>query len=51
MELFFEYFIRHVRTDINHFMCSIIAHDKQQISYEDKEISIGDRQIPNNATT
>ena len=26
----FEYFIRHVRTDIYHLMCSIIAHDKQQ---------------------
>ena len=32
-------------------MYSIIAHDKQQPSYEDEEISIGDRPIPNNETT
>ena len=46
----FEYFIRHALIDIYHIMCSIITHDKQQPSYEDEEISIGDRPILNNAT-
>ena len=32
-------------------MCSIIAHDKKQPLYEDKENSIGDIPIPKNATT
>ena len=32
-------------------MCSIIAHDKKQPSYEDEESSIGYRPIPINATT
>ena len=30
-------------------MCSIISHYKQQPLYEDEEISIVDRPIPNNA--
>ena len=47
----FEYFIRHSRTDIYHIMCSIIAHDKQQPSYEYEEISIRDRPITKNKTT
>ena len=33
-----------------HLMCSIVAHDIKKTSYEDEEISIGDRKIPNNAT-
>ena len=32
-------------------MCSLAAHDKIQPSYEDDEISVGDRSIPKNATT
>ena len=32
-------------------MSSIIAHDKKQPSYEDEEISIGDRPKPKNAKT
>ena len=44
----FEDFIKHARTDIYHLMCSIIAHDKQQPSYEYKESSILDRPITNN---
>ena len=47
----FEDFIRHARTDRYHLVCSIIAHDKKQTSYEDEEIIIGDRQTPKNATT
>ena len=44
----FEYFIRHEIIDRYNLMCSIIAHDKEQPSYEDEEISIGDRPIPKN---
>ena len=47
----FEDFIRHVITDRYHLLCSVIAHYKKQPSYEEEEISIGDRSIPNNATT
>ena len=46
-----EYFIPHARTDRYHRMCPIFSHDKKQPSYEDEEISIGDRPIPNNTTT
>ena len=46
----FEYFIIHARTDRYHLMRSIIAHDKKQLSYEDKEIIIGDSPIPKNKT-
>ena len=31
----FEDFIRHARTDRYNLMCSIIAHNKKQPSYED----------------
>ena len=47
----FEDFIRRAGTYRYHIMCSITAHDKQQPSYEDEEISIGDIPIPINATT
>ena len=47
----FEDFIRHARTDRYHLMCSIIAHDKKQPSYEDEESIIEDRWIHNNTTT
>ena len=32
-------------------MCSIVAHDKKQPSYEDEESNIGDRPIPKNLKT
>ena len=47
----FEHFIRHARTDRYHIMCSIVAHDWKQLSYEDEESSIGYMPIPKNATT
>ena len=31
-------------------MCYLVAHDRLQIDYKDDEISIGDREIPDNAT-
>ena len=47
----FEYFITNSRTDRYNIMCSLFAHDKKIPAYEDYEISIGDRIIPENATT
>ena len=47
----FEDFIRHARTDRYHLMCSIVAHDKKQPSYEDEERNIGYRPTPKNETT
>ena len=38
-------------TDGYNLMCSIVAHDKKQPTYEDEEISIGDRRIPKHVTT
>ena len=32
-------------------MCSLVAHDILQLDYKYDEISIGDRAIPDNATT
>ena len=31
-------------------MCSLVAHDRFQDGYKDNESSIGDREIPNDAT-
>ena len=31
-------------------MCSLVAHDRLQDSYQDDEISLGDKVIPKNAT-
>ena len=31
-------------------MCSLVAHDRLQPDYEDDVSSIGDREIPNDAT-
>ena len=31
-------------------MCSLVVHDRLQTDYKDYESSIGDREIPNNAT-
>ena len=47
----FEDFISHARTYRYHILCYIVAHNKKQPSYEDEEISIGDRPINKNATT
>ena len=46
----FEYFITHARTDRYHLMCSLVAHDKRYQLYENDEISIGDRIIPESET-
>ena len=32
-------------------MCSLVAHNKLQLDYKYDEIIIGDRSIPDNATT
>ena len=47
----FEDFITQARTDRYNIICSLVAHDKLQLDYKDNEISIGDRSIPDNATT
>ena len=47
----FEYVITHARIDRYNLMCSLVAHDKKQPAYEDKESSIGDRIIHKNTTT
>ena len=44
----FDDFIIHARIDIYHLMCSIIAHDKKEPSYEYEERSIGNKPIPKN---
>ena len=31
-------------------MCSLVAHDRLQTDYKENESSIGDREIPNDAT-
>ena len=46
----FEDFIINAGTDRYNLMCSIIAHDKQQPSYEEEESSILYRPIPKNST-
>ena len=47
----FEYFITQARIDIYNLMCYLVAHDRLELDYKDDEISIGDREIPDNATT
>ena len=46
----FEYFITQARTDWYNLICYLVAHDRLQLDYKDDEISIGDREIPNDAT-
>ena len=46
----FEDFITQARTDKYNLMCYLVAHDRLQPDYEDYESSIGDREIPNDAT-
>ena len=47
----FEDFITQTRTDRYNLMCSLVVHDKLEIDYKKDESSIGDREIPDNATT
>ena len=47
----FEDFIKHARIDRYILLCYIVAHDKKPPSYEDDEISIGDRLITKHVTT
>ena len=32
-------------------MCYLVTHDRLELYYKDDEISIGDREIPDNETT
>ena len=47
----FEDYITQARTYRYNLMCSLVANDKLQLYDKDYEISIGDRSIPDNATT
>ena len=47
----FEYFITQAITDRYNLMCSLVVHYRLQLDYKYDEISIGDRAIPDNATT
>ena len=47
----FEDFNTQARTDIYNLMCSLVARDRLQLDYKDDESNIGDRTIPDNATT
>ena len=49
-ESLFEDFITHARTHRYNLMCSLVAHNKKLPSYEDDEISIGYRIIPEHMT-
>ena len=46
----FEDFITQARTDRYNIMCYLVAHDRLQLDYKYYEISIGDREIRNDAT-
>ena len=47
----FDDFITQARTDRYNIMCYLVAHDRLQLDYKYDESSIGDRVIPDNATT
>ena len=47
----FEDFITQARTYRYNLMCCLVAHDILQLDYKYYERSIGDREIPDNATT
>ena len=47
----FEDFITKARTDRYNLMCYLVDHNKLQIDHKDDESSIGDRAIPDSATT
>ena len=46
----YQDFITQARTDRYNLMCSLVAHDRLQLDYKDDESSIGDMEIPNDAT-
>ena len=46
----FEDFITQARTERYNLVCYLVAHDKMQPDYEDDLSSIGDIEIPNDAT-
>ena len=46
----FEDFITQARTYRYNLMCYLVAHDMLQLNYKYDESSIGDREIPNDAT-
>ena len=46
----FEDFITHARTDRYNIVCSLVARDRLEPDYKDNESSIGDIEIPNDAT-
>ena len=46
----FKDFITQAITDRYNLMCSLAAHDRLKLDYKDDESSIGDREIPNDAT-
>ena len=46
----FEAFIAQARTDRYNLMCYLVPRDRLQLDYKDDESSIGDREIPNDAT-
>ena len=47
----YEDFITQARTDRYNLVCYLVAHYILQLDYKYHESSIGDRSIPNNATT
>ena len=46
----FKYFITQARTYQYNIMCSLFAHDRLQENETNNESSIGNREIPNDAT-
>ena len=50
MELLLNIFIIQAITDRYNIMCSLVAYDRLQENKIDDESSIGDREIPNDAT-
>ena len=50
MELLLNIFIIQAITDRYNIMCYLVAHDRLQENKTEDEISIGDREIPNDAT-
>ena len=46
----FDDFITQARTNRYNLMCSLVTYDRLQLDYKDDEISIGDKEIPNDAT-
>ena len=46
----FEGFIKHARTDRYNIMCSLVDHYRMQDNEQDDESSLGDREIPKDAT-